>query len=127
MSRYKDSFRGLCQRVPDRIIDGIDYADRQEALLRDPRRRAQDAPMEAQRPWQTVFDTLSASPSRCVLRRQARRYLAIRVPEPGDRFLVKIFKARFADGGTQIEDFQPILSREGTFDDAFAVLAGMVE
>lgn len=88
----------------------------------------QNGLVEPQRPWQTIFELLQSSPSRCVLRRQARRYLAIRVLETADRHTVKIFKARLADGGgTQIEDFAPIVSREGTFDDAFAVLAGMVE
>lgn len=76
--------------------------------------------------WAQALEILHRSEGRCTLRQHTtngpRRLVAIRVREP--HFVVKVFKARF-DG--QVEDFKPVLVCDGTFEEAFTLLAKAAE
>ena len=72
--------------------------------------------------WAQALEVLHRSEGRCTLRQHTasgpRRLVAIRVREP--HFVIKVFKTRH-DG--QVEDFKPVLVCDGTFEDAFVLLA----
>lgn len=81
----------------------------------------QNDPVQPQ-PWRKKFEVLHDSPSRCVLRvRGGKRLIAIRVLEPAGH-TVRVFSAHY-DGGTAIDDWEPLLIHQGTFDEALVELA----